>query len=65
MNERRNVRLPVELCAEAEQRDGSRFGGLEQFLTFVLGELVRDDSAQMDQNEQSIIEARLKDLGYI
>ena len=65
MNERRNVRLPVVLCAEAEQRYGSRFGGLEQFLTFVLGELVRDDSAQMDQNEQSIIEARLKDLGYI
>jgi len=65
MNERRNVRLPVELCAEAEQRYASRFGSLEQFLTFVLGELVRDDSAQMDQNEQSIIEARLKDLGYI
>ncbi len=65
MNGRRNVLLPFELCAEAEQRYGSRFGGLEQFLTFVLGELVRDDSAQMDQNEQSIIEARLKDLGYI
>jgi hypothetical protein len=65
MNERRNLLLPFELCAEAEQRYALRFGSLEQFLTFVLGELVRDDSAQMDRSEQSIIEARLKDLGYI
>lgn len=65
MSERRSVLLPFELCAEAEQRYASRFGSLEQFLTFVLGELVRDDSAQMDRSEQSIIEARLKDLGYI
>jgi len=38
---------------------------LEQFLTFVLQELLRDDVAQMDQAEQRIIEERLKDLGYI
>jgi hypothetical protein len=38
---------------------------LEQFLTFVLQELLRDDAAQMDQAEQRIIEERLKDLGYI
>ena len=61
----REVRLPSELCQGAEQRFGARFGSLEQFLTFVLQELLRDDAAEMDQAEQRIIEERLKDLGYI
>ena len=61
----RNLRLPVELCEAAEKKFGGRFGGLEQFLIFVLQELVRDQAVQMDQNEQRIIEERLKDLGYI
>jgi hypothetical protein len=64
-DELRELRLPAELCKSAEQRFGARFGGLEQFLTFVLQELLRDDAAQMDQAEQRIIEERLKDLGYI
>ena len=45
----RELRLPAELCKSAEQRFGARFGGLEQFLTFVLQELLHDDAAQMDQ----------------
>jgi hypothetical protein len=61
----REVRLPAELCQAAEQRYGARFGGLKQFLTLVLQELLRDEAAQMDQAEQRIIEERLKDLGYI
>jgi hypothetical protein len=61
----REVRLSAELCQAAEQRFGERFGNLEQFLTFVLKQLMRDDAAQMDQAEQRIIEERLKDLGYI
>ena len=61
----REVRLPAELCQNAEQRFGARFGSLEQFLVFVLQELLRDDAAQMDQAEQRIIEERLRDLGYI
>ena len=61
----RDVRLPSELCQAVEQRYGARFGSLEQFLTFVLRELLRDDAAQMDRAEQRIIEQRLRDLGYI
>jgi hypothetical protein len=61
----REVQLSQELCQAAEQKYGERFGGLEHFLNFVLQEIVRDDPAQMDQAEQSAIEARLKDLGYI
>jgi hypothetical protein len=61
----RDVRLPAQLCSEAEQRFAARFGNLEELLTFLLRELLRDDAAQMDQAEQRIIEERLRDLGYI
>jgi hypothetical protein len=61
----RDVRLPAELCQKAEQRFGTRFGGLEPLLIFVLQELLRDEAAQMDQAEKSAIEKRLRDLGYI
>jgi len=61
----REVRLPSRLCETAEQRFGTRFGTLENFLTHVLEQLVRDDASQMDQEEQRIIEERLKDLGYV
>lgn len=61
----RDVRLPAELCNDAERRFASRFGTLEELLIFVLRELLRDQAKQMDQAEQSVIEQRLKDLGYI
>jgi hypothetical protein len=61
----RELRLPAELCRTAEERFAAQYGGLEQFLEFVLRQLVRDDAAQMDQAEQKIIEERLKDLGYL
>jgi hypothetical protein len=61
----RDLQLSVDLCRRAEEMYGPRFGTLEQFLTHVLEQLVRDDAAKMDQDEQRIIEERLKDLGYI
>ena len=61
----REVRLPDELCNEAEPRFGAQFSSLEELLVFVLRELLRDQAAQMDQAEQRVIEKRLKDLGYI
>jgi hypothetical protein len=61
----RDLRLSSDLCLRAEQIYGNRFGTLEQFLTYVLEQLLRDDAAKMDQDEQRIIEERLKDLGYI
>ena len=61
----REVRLPDELCSEAERRFGARFGSVEELLVFVLRELLRDQAKEMDQAEQRIIEQRLKDLGYI
>ena len=43
----RDVRLPAELCDDAERRFAPRFGSLEEFLGFVLRELLRDESTQM------------------
>ena len=61
----RELRLPAELCNDAERRFAERFGNLEQLLTFLLRELLRDEAAQMDQAEQRVVEQRLRDLGYI
>ena len=61
----REVRLPNELCEAVEQRFGQQFATIEEFLVFVLGELVRDSAHRMDQSDQRMIEARLRDLGYI
>jgi hypothetical protein len=61
----REVRLPADLCAGAEQRFSARFGSLESLLVVLLREILRDDATILDQNEQKIVEERLKDLGYI
>jgi hypothetical protein len=61
----RDLQLSCDLCVKVEEMYGKRFGTLEQFVTYVLEQLVRDDAAKMDQDEQRIIEERLKDLGYI
>jgi hypothetical protein len=61
----REVQLPSELCRAAEERYGSRLQTVEELLTFVLQEVLRDDAMQMDRDEQRMIEERLKDLGYI
>jgi hypothetical protein len=65
MNEMRKIILPEELCRAAEERFSHRFGTLEEFLTAALHELLRDDAQRMDEQEQQIIEARLKALGYV
>jgi len=61
----REVRLDSELCRAAEERFHARFASVEELLTFVLQELLRDDAAKMDRDEQRMIQDRLKDLGYI
>lgn len=64
-NPTREVHLPEELCQAAEVRFGLRFGSMDELLTFVLKELTRNDSLQLEQREQRIIEERLRGLGYI
>jgi len=61
----RQISLPDELCAAAEQRFGSKFASIDILLEFVLKELLRDDAEKLDQKEKEILQQRLRDLGYI
>ena len=66
MNQKwRDAQLPEELCAAAEERFGSDFSSLQEFLEFIVRELVATDAAALDQNELHVVEERLRDLGYI
>ena len=57
----RQVSLPESLCVAIERK----FGNLESFLTFAMTEVLRDEAAPLDQNEQRIVEERLRELGYL
>lgn len=59
------ITLPEELCSSAERQFGARFASLESLLEFVLQELVCDDAEIVDKAEQSLLEQRLRDLGYL
>jgi hypothetical protein len=63
--EYRTVRLPEDLCKEAEEWMTGRFSELETLLSFLLQEIVKDEAAKFDQKEEDIVQQRLKDLGYI
>jgi hypothetical protein len=65
MSEWREVRLPEDLCAAAENKFGSRFESLDDLVAFVLGELVHGDTVELGKAEQAAVEQRLKDLGYL
>ncbi len=65
MTMRRQISLPEELCAAAEQRFRSNFETLESLLEFVLQELTRSEAEALDQAEQAILEERLRNLGYL
>jgi hypothetical protein len=61
----RQISLPEDLCSAAEELYGKRFPSLEKLIVFLLEEVTRQDAMRLDQEEQRIIEERLKALGYI
>jgi hypothetical protein len=61
----RDVRLPANLCAAAEEKFGQKFANIEELLSFVLRDLLRDDAAKADKAEQQLVEERLRELGYL
>lgn len=65
MSDSREIRVPEDLCVAAENKFGSRFGSLDELVAFLLRELVRGDTAELDQAERAAVEQRLKDLGYL
>ena len=65
MMETRDVRLPADLCAAAEKKFERKFSTLEELLTFVLRDLLRDEAFQSDVAEERLVEERLRELGYL
>jgi len=65
MDRTRTVNLPEELCRAAEQKFAHRFAVFDELVAELLRQLLRDSALKMDDNEQHIVEERLKDLGYI
>lgn len=65
MPEMRVLQLPSELCAEAEKKFGHVFDSVEELLTAVLRDLLRDDARAADEAEQRLVEERLRELGYL
>jgi len=65
MNSTRNLCLPEELCRAAEQKFASRFGSVDELVSNLLQELLRDDACKMDEHELEIVEQRLRGLGYV
>lgn len=65
MTTTREVHIAETLCAAVEQKFANRFGSLDETISAILSQLVRDDALIMDAREQQIIEERLKGLGYI
>ena len=65
MTEMRTVQLPADLCSAAEKNFGHVFVSLEELLIFVLRDLARDEAARSDEDEQRLVEQRLRELGYL
>ena len=65
MTEMRELRLPADLCDAAEKKFGQRFATLEELVTFILRDLLRDDAVHTDEAEQRLVEDRLRELGYL
>ena len=65
MTDFRSVRLPGELCEQAERWLKGRFDSLEALIIFALQEIVNDDGGKLDEQEEKMVQQRLRDLGYI
>lgn len=65
MNNTRSICVPEDLCRAAEQRFGGSFPSVDELVTNLLEQLLRDDAGKMDARELEIVEQRLRGLGYV
>ncbi len=42
-----------------------RFDNLEALISFALQEILKDEGNKLDQQEEEMVQQRLRDLGYI
>lgn len=61
----RTVQLPEDLCAKAETWMSGRFTTIEAFIEYLMNEVMRDDADKLDEQEEQMVQQRLRDLGYI
>ncbi len=61
----RSIRVPEPLCEQAEKWMNGRFESLEALVAFMLQEIVDEKGARLDQQEEELVQQRLRDLGYI
>jgi hypothetical protein len=65
VSQSRQIAIPEDLCAAAKKRFGGRFPHVQDFVIFLLQELLRDTNVELDHAEQAAVEQRLRDLGYL
>lgn len=59
------MQLSEDLCVAAEHHYRNVFGNIEQLLEAVLTELVHEEPARLDHDEQELVQQRLRELGYL
>ncbi|MGB2814236.1 MAG: hypothetical protein WBC50_06895 [Dehalococcoidales bacterium] len=63
------VYLPVELYDRVKERAGATdFGSIEEYLTFVLQEVLKEEETEeiaIDHEQEKEVKKRLRALGYL
>jgi len=67
MSEYREVRLPEELLEKVEEHiKNTEFSSVEEYITFVLEEVLKDEEeVEFSEEHEKEIKERLKALGYL
>ncbi len=68
--EMKNIPIPVEIYqAIQDQIDGSEFHSVEEYVTFVLEEVLKDDDDEDEtpftEEDEEEVKKRLRALGYL
>ncbi len=65
--EKKAVLLPAELYSQVLERvEATGFGSVEEYITFVLEEVLKDDvEEEAFSKEEEEVKKRLKSLGYL
>ena len=68
--ESRAVFLPTELYGRIEERvKGTSFGSVDEYVIFVLDEVLKEDGEEgektFSKEEEEEVKKRLRDLGYL
>ena len=66
--EKKTVHLPAELYGKIEERvKVTDFGSVDEYVEFVLTEVVKDEEEEkaFSEVEEKEVKKRLKDLGYL